>query len=70
MCAERRGTSSPRSVLPRVDRGDFDRDTGRYRAKVDDKTDDGKIDMPEDLHNGITISILKNLMPDTAAVPF
>ncbi|PYN42908.1 MAG: hypothetical protein DMD95_15445 [Candidatus Rokuibacteriota bacterium] len=45
----------------------FDRDTGRYRAKVDDKTDEGKIDLPEDLHNGIIITILKNLTPGTAA---
>ena len=45
----------------------LDRDTGRYRAKVDDKTDDGKIDLPEDLHNGITINILKNLTPGAGA---
>ena len=45
----------------------FDRDTGRYRAKVDDKTDDGKIDMPEDLHNGLTNTILKSLTPATPA---
>src|SRR5881296_1255030 len=45
----------------------FDRDTGRYRAKVDDKTDEGKIDLPEDLHNGIIITILKNLTPGIAA---
>jgi hypothetical protein len=41
----------------------FDRDSGRYRAKVDDKTEDGKIDMPEDLHNGLTNTILKSLTP-------
>jgi hypothetical protein len=45
----------------------FDRDTGRYRAKVEDKTDDGKVDMPEDLHNGMTTSLLKNLTPGTFA---
>jgi len=45
----------------------FDRETGRYRAKVDDKTDEGKIDMPEDLQNGIMINVLKNLTPGTVA---
>ena len=45
----------------------FDRDTGRYQAKVDDKTDEGKVDMSEDLHNGMTINILKNLTPGAAA---
>src|SRR6266508_2789824 len=45
----------------------FDRESGRYRAKVDDKTDDGKIDMLEDLHNRIIMTILKNLTPGTAA---
>jgi len=45
----------------------FDRDTGRYRAKVDDKTDDGKIELPEDLHNGITGTLLKNLPAGTSA---
>jgi len=45
----------------------FDRDTGRYQTKVDDKTDDGKIELPEDLHNGITGTILKNLAPGASA---
>jgi hypothetical protein len=57
-----RGPSFPAST-----EATFDRDAGRFRAKVDDKTDDGKIDMPEDLHNGITMAILKNLTPATAA---
>ena len=39
----------------------FDRDTGRYRARVDDKTDEGQIDLPEDLYNGMTLTLLKNL---------
>jgi hypothetical protein len=43
----------------------FDRDTGRYRARVDDKTDEGQIDLPEDLHNGMTLTLLKNLPPGT-----
>lgn len=41
----------------------FDRDSGRYRARVDDKTDDGQIELPEDLHNGMTLTLLKNLPP-------
>ena len=45
----------------------FDRDTGHYRAKVHDKTDDGKIELPEDLHNGITGTLLKNLPAGTSA---
>jgi hypothetical protein len=57
-----RGPSFPESIEVT-----FDRDTGRYRAKVEDKTDDGKVDMPEDLHNGMTTSILKNLTPGTFA---
>ena len=55
-------------AFPESTEATFDRDTGRYRAKVDDKTDEGKIDMPEDLHNGMTGSLLKNLKPGTAAV--
>jgi hypothetical protein len=43
----------------------FDRDTGRYRARVDDKTDEGQIELPEDLHNGMTLTMLKNLPPGT-----
>jgi hypothetical protein len=45
----------------------FDRDSGRYRAKVDDKTDEDKIELPEDLHNGITGTLLKNLAPGGSA---
>ena len=45
----------------------FDRDSGRYRAKVDDKTDEDKIELPGDLHNGITGTLLKNLAPGASA---
>ena len=45
----------------------FDRDSGRYRARVDDKTDEDKIELPEDLHNGITGTLLKNLAPGGSA---
>jgi len=51
-----RGPSFPEAID-----ASFDRDTGRYRAKVDDKTDEGAIDLPEDLHNGLTLVLLKNL---------
>jgi hypothetical protein len=40
----------------------FDRDTGRYRAKIgDESTVDGRVDLPEDLHNGLTSTLMKNL---------
>jgi hypothetical protein len=40
----------------------FDRDTGRYRAKIggDDATE-GKVELPEDLNNGMTSTLIKNL---------
>jgi hypothetical protein len=53
-----RGPSFPQSIEV-----SFDRDTGRYRAKVDEKTDEGKIDVPEDVQNGILLVLLKNLPP-------
>ena len=45
----------------------FDRDSGRYRATVGDATDEGKLEMPEDLYNGMTSTLLKNLAPDAKA---
>jgi hypothetical protein len=39
----------------------FDRDTGRYRAQVNDDTAEGTLELPEDLHNGMTGMLLKNL---------
>ena len=39
----------------------FDRATGRYRAKVDDDESDGRIDIPPDVHNGMTGVLLRNL---------
>ena len=41
----------------------FDRDNGRFRAEVGDDSDDGTVDMPEDLHNGLTSTLMKNLPP-------
>ena len=51
--------------FPQATEVTFDRDTGRYRARVDDKSDEGQIDLPEDLHNGMTLTLLKNLQPGT-----
>ena len=46
----------------------FDRDNGRYRAKVgDEPTADGSVELPEDLHNGLTSTLMKNLRPGTKA---
>lgn len=42
----------------------FDRDTGRYRARIgDDEAAEGKVELPEDLHNGMTSTLMKNLAP-------
>jgi hypothetical protein len=43
----------------------FDRASGRYRAQVGDKTAEGEIDLPSDVHNGMTGLMLRNL-PDRA----
>ena len=53
--------------FPQATEVTFDRDTGRYRARVDHKTDEGQIDLPEDLHNGMTLTLLKNLPPGTTS---
>ena len=39
----------------------FDRDSGRYRARAGSDTSEGKLDLPEDLHNGLTGLLLKNV---------
>jgi hypothetical protein len=39
----------------------FDRDNGRYRASSGDKSAEGALDLPEDLHNGMTGMLLRNL---------
>ena len=45
----------------------FDRDTGRYRARIGDETSDGRIDLPEDLQNGLSSTLMKNLAPGAKA---
>ena len=39
----------------------FDRKSGRYRARVGGETAEGTVDLPDDLHNGLTGLLLKNL---------
>ena len=39
----------------------FDRDSGRYRATSGDKSADGAVDIPEDVHNGMTGMLIRNL---------
>lgn len=43
----------------------FDRASGRYRARVGDDAAEGEIDLPPDVHNGMTGLMLRNL-PDRA----
>jgi hypothetical protein len=44
----------------------FDRDTGRFRARVgDEEPVEGDVELPEDLHNGMTSTLMKNLAPGT-----
>lgn len=46
----------------------FDRDNGRYRAKLGDESAvDGTVDLPEDVYNGLTSTLMKNLPPGTKA---
>jgi hypothetical protein len=39
----------------------FDRDSGRYRASSGDKSAEGTVDIPEDVHNGMTGMLIRNL---------
>jgi hypothetical protein len=45
----------------------FDRAAGRYRAKVGDEADEGRIDIPADVHNGMTGMLLRNLPEGASA---
>jgi hypothetical protein len=38
----------------------FDRDSGRYRASSGDKSAEGTVDIPEDVHNGMTGMLIRN----------
>jgi hypothetical protein len=46
----------------------FDRDTGRYRAKIgDDDAAEGNVELPDDLFNGMASTLMKNLPAGTTA---
>lgn len=45
----------------------FDRAGGTYRAKVGDDRAEGALELPDDLHNGMTGMLLKNLPPGGSA---
>ena len=45
----------------------FDRARGRYRAKVGDDGDEGQLELPPDVHNGMTGLLLRNLPPGASA---
>jgi hypothetical protein len=46
----------------------FDRDSGRYRAHLGDRESaEGKVDLPEDAHNGMTSTLMRNLPKGGAA---
>jgi hypothetical protein len=55
---------------PRTTEVSFDRQTGRYRARTGDSgadSADGTLDLPEDVHNGMTGMLVKNLAPGASA---
>jgi hypothetical protein len=46
----------------------FDRADGRYRARAGDESAEGTLeDLPEDLHNGMTGMLIRNLKPGATA---
>jgi len=53
--------------FPEASEVSFDRESGRYRARSGKDTSEGKLDLPADLHNGLTGLLLKNLPPGTSA---
>jgi len=54
--------------FPEASEVSFDRDTGRYRARVGNgKASEDTIELPEDLHNGLTGTLLKNLPAGASA---
>src|SRR5262245_33458850 len=62
-----RGPSLPNAAIS------FDRKSGRYQARTQEKIGDeekaasGVLDMPADLYNGLTLTLLKNLPAGTTA---
>lgn len=65
---EQRGPSFPESLEVRVDRG-----TGRYhvrhRADPDSPEEvfEGRLDLPDDVYNGLLTTLIKNLTPGASA---
>jgi hypothetical protein len=61
------GASLPTSAIS------FDRKSGRYKARTQEKKGDeekvasGSLEMPSDLYNGLTLTLLKNLPVGTGA---
>ena len=53
--------------FPQATEVTFDRDSGRYRARAGNDTSEGKLDLPEDAHNGLTGLLLKNVPPGAGA---
>jgi hypothetical protein len=45
----------------------FDRADGRYRARAGEESADGTLDLPEDLHNGMTGMLIRNLKAGATA---
>jgi hypothetical protein len=62
-----RGPSFPTAEIS------FDRKSGRYKARYQEKKEDeektgtGELEMPADLYNGMMLILLKNLPPGTGA---
>jgi hypothetical protein len=57
-----RGPAFPEAIEVWVDRA-----SGRYRARVDDDVSEGTLPLPEDLHNGMTATLVRNLPAGSAA---
>jgi hypothetical protein len=48
----------------------FDRDSGRYHATSGDKSAEGTVDIPEDVHNGMTGMLVRNLSAGARATGY
>lgn len=49
--------------FPEASEVSFDRESASYRARCGKDTSEGKLDLPEDAHNGLTGLLLKNVPP-------
>jgi hypothetical protein len=57
-----RGPSFPETTEVAFERGD-----GRYRARTGDESSEGTLELPDDLHNGMTGMLIRNLPPGATA---